>query len=146
MRLWTFHPKYLDPKGLVALWREGLLAQKVLRGLTTGYTVHPQLERFRRHPDPLGAIGFYLGKVHEEASARDYEFDLTKLVSTVSVDTIEETQGQLSYEWKHFLSKLEERDPPRYRSLSHVIHPQAHPLFRIREGKIRNWEKTGSSS
>ena len=28
MRLWTLHPKYLDAKGLVALWREALLAQK----------------------------------------------------------------------------------------------------------------------
>jgi len=25
MRLWTLHPKYLDARGLVALWREGLL-------------------------------------------------------------------------------------------------------------------------
>lgn len=32
MRLWTLHPKYLDTKGLVALWREALLAQKVLQG------------------------------------------------------------------------------------------------------------------
>jgi len=30
MRLWSLHPRYLDAKGLVALWREGLLAQKVL--------------------------------------------------------------------------------------------------------------------
>ena len=27
MRLWTLHPKYLDAAGLVALWREALLAQ-----------------------------------------------------------------------------------------------------------------------
>jgi len=31
MRLWTIHPKYLDRQGLLALWREALLAQKVLR-------------------------------------------------------------------------------------------------------------------
>ncbi|OAD21125.1 DNA-(apurinic or apyrimidinic site) lyase / pyrimidine dimer DNA glycosylase, partial [Candidatus Thiomargarita nelsonii] len=37
MRLWSLHPKYLDPKGLVALWRETLLAQKVLLGETRGY-------------------------------------------------------------------------------------------------------------
>ncbi len=34
MRLWTLHPKYLDPRGLVALWREALFAQAVLRGWT----------------------------------------------------------------------------------------------------------------
>lgn len=47
MRLWSVHPKYLDVRGLVALWREGLLAQAVLRGRTKGYLHHPQLERFR---------------------------------------------------------------------------------------------------
>ncbi|WP_368086417.1 pyrimidine dimer DNA glycosylase/endonuclease V [Nitrosomonas sp. Nm34] len=26
MRLWSIHPKYLDAKGLLALWREGLQA------------------------------------------------------------------------------------------------------------------------
>ena len=32
MRLWSLHPCYLDPAGLVAVWREGLLARAVLRG------------------------------------------------------------------------------------------------------------------
>jgi hypothetical protein len=31
MRIWSLHPKYLDSKGLVALWRESLLAKNVLR-------------------------------------------------------------------------------------------------------------------
>lgn len=43
MRLWSLHPQYLDAKGLVALWREGLLAQAVLAGQTRGYKRHPQL-------------------------------------------------------------------------------------------------------
>ena len=52
MRLWTLHPRYLDARGLVALWREALLAQKVLRGKTRGYRAHPQLQRFREQADP----------------------------------------------------------------------------------------------
>lgn len=37
MRLWSIHPRYLDTKGLVALWRETLLlAQAVLFGNTKG--------------------------------------------------------------------------------------------------------------
>ncbi|MGP1680491.1 MAG: pyrimidine dimer DNA glycosylase/endonuclease V [Giesbergeria sp.] len=36
MRLWSLHPQYLDSKALVALRREGLLAQAVLAGLTRG--------------------------------------------------------------------------------------------------------------
>ena len=39
MRLWSIHPKYLGTKGLVALWREALLAQKVLQGNTKGYKI-----------------------------------------------------------------------------------------------------------
>jgi hypothetical protein len=49
MRLWTIHPRYLDSQGLVALWREALLARAVLRGETRGYRHHPQLIRFRAH-------------------------------------------------------------------------------------------------
>ena len=51
MRLWTLHPRYLDAKGLVAAWREALLAQKVLAGATKGYRHHPQLARFQAQPD-----------------------------------------------------------------------------------------------
>jgi len=60
MRLWTIHPRHLDAKGLVAAWREGLLAQKVLRGETRGYTRHPQLTRFQAQPEPVQAIATYL--------------------------------------------------------------------------------------
>ena len=60
MRLWTLHPKYLDAQGLVALWREGLLARAVLRGMTKGYRHHPQLQRFRAHASPRAAINLYL--------------------------------------------------------------------------------------
>ena len=41
MRLWSLHPAHLDRQGLIACWREALLAQKVLAGLTTGYRSHP---------------------------------------------------------------------------------------------------------
>lgn len=60
MRIWSLHPSLLDRRALVACWRETLLAQKVLRGLTRGYTNHPQLIRFRAHPQPLGAVATYL--------------------------------------------------------------------------------------
>ena len=47
MRIWSLHPRYLDAKGLVAVWRETLLAKHVLEGKTKGYKNHPQLNRFR---------------------------------------------------------------------------------------------------
>nr|WP_243687290.1 pyrimidine dimer DNA glycosylase/endonuclease V [Methanobacterium formicicum] len=61
MRLWSLHPKYLDVKGLVALWREGLLARAVLKGKTKGYTNHPQLIRFKNQKKS-GSFPGYLFK------------------------------------------------------------------------------------
>ncbi|HLW43123.1 MAG TPA: pyrimidine dimer DNA glycosylase/endonuclease V, partial [Candidatus Acidoferrales bacterium] len=78
MRLWSLHPSHLDGKGLVALWREGLLAQNVLRGKTKGYRFHPQLNRFRATKKPVIAIGTYLRAVAEEAKSRGYSFDASK--------------------------------------------------------------------
>src|ERR1700733_12208911 len=106
MRLWTIHPKYLDPQGLVALGREGLLARAVLRGQTRGYRNHPQLDRFRTHDAPRRAINVYLAAIHEEATARGYAFDKRKIGPLRSVDAISTTTGQISYEWQHLMGKL----------------------------------------
>ena len=79
IRLWSLHPTYLDTRGLVAAWREGLLAQAVLGGRTTGYRAHPQLQRFRRCPAPGGAIATYLHGLYAESLARGYCFDAAKI-------------------------------------------------------------------
>jgi len=84
VRLWSVHPKYLDARGLVALWREALLAQAVLRGGTKAYLHHPQLQRFRAQPSPLGAIADYLRGVHDEAIRRGYAFMARK----ISLETV----------------------------------------------------------
>ncbi|WP_314389512.1 pyrimidine dimer DNA glycosylase/endonuclease V [Rothia mucilaginosa] len=75
MRIWSLRPCLLDRRALVACWRETLLAQKVLRGLTRGYTNHPQLIRFRAHPQPLEAVATYLSGLADEADARGYSFN-----------------------------------------------------------------------
>src|SRR5690606_5326936 len=111
MRLWSLHPQYLDPQGLVALWREALLAKAVLRGETRGYTRHPQLERFRAHADPCLAINAYLAVVHDEASRRGYSFDHSKLGPVQAVAPIPLTTGQLALEWLHLKQKLAARNP-----------------------------------
>src|SRR5262245_44749067 len=98
MRLWTIHPRYLDAKGLVALWREALLAQKVLQGLTRGYMHHPQLARFRATSDPEAAIATYLVSVHEEAGRRGYVFDADKIGPGRFVGRIDATDGQVRHE------------------------------------------------
>lgn len=141
MRLWTLHPCYLDAKGLVAVWREGLLAQKVLQDKTSGYQHHPQLLRFRQQPAPLVALASYLVVVAAEAQERGYNFDRTKISTAPLSPLIAETEGQLHYEWVHLLGKLQQRDPQRYQQGQTLLRPEPHPLFTIVPGPIRAWEK-----
>lgn len=142
MRLWTLHPKYLDPQGLVALWRESLLARAVLQGKTRGYRHHPQLQRFQNHGTPRSAINAYLAAVHAEASSRDYSFDRSKFGPVRPVDLIPSTAGQLAYEWQHLLLKLSRRSPGLYRKWRSIELPDCHPLFRVGPGKVEQWERT----
>ena len=140
MRLWTLHPKYLDAKGLVALWREALLAQKVLKGETTGYNNHPQLIRFRAQADPVAAIAKYLGYVHEEARHRGYRFDREKIEPSWTAVRITCTRGQLLYEWDHLKQKMITRDSVHYAGIAEIAIPDRHPLFMIVSGDIEPWE------
>jgi hypothetical protein len=142
MRLWTLHPRYLDARGLVAAWREALLAQKVLAGATRGYTHHPQLARFRSHCRPVQAMAVFLTDIAEEAQRRGYHFDTSKISGRGLGSQIEETRGQLLYEWAHLRAKLRTRAPEVYRHFRKVKAPEAHPLFRIVPGDIREWERT----
>jgi len=144
MRLWTIHPKYLDARGLVAAWREGLLAQKVLRGATTGYRHHPQLIRFRAQSSPVAAVARYLEILRREAARRSYGFDGSKIARRRTTRRIAETEGQLLYEWRHLKRKLRRRSPQILAKWRGVEKPEAHPLFRIVKGAIRDWERAGS--
>jgi hypothetical protein len=140
MRLWTLHPKYLDARGLVALWREALLAQKVLRGQTRGYKHHPQLQRFAATANPPAALATYLKGVHDESLRRGYEFDGKKIGRTKYRGKIKETRGQLLYEWKYLKRKLKKRDPKRLKDVSKIKIPAPHPLFKLVAGKVQEWE------
>ncbi len=141
MRLWTIHPKYLDARGLVALWREALLAQAALRGRTRGYRSHPQLARFRRSGAPVGCIAAYLAAVQEEGARRGYAFDATRIARRRRAGTLIATRGQLTHEWAHFLDKLRRRDPGRFEALRAVRRVAPHPLFRIVPGGVEPWER-----
>ena len=141
MRLWSLPPKYLDQKGLVALWREGLLAQAVLKGATTGYRNHPQLQRFRAQPSPVSAIAAYLRAVHAEAVQRGYRFDAGKIAPGGTTPLIDVPQGQLDFEWRHLVAKLEARAPAWRAALGTPQPPAPHPLFRTIPGGIAGWER-----
>jgi len=142
MRLWSLHSKYLDSKGLIALWREGLLAQAVLAGKTKGYKNHPQLDRFKAQRNPLKSIGCYLHHVHAEASRRGYDFDGSKILEspkTAPVMTV--TRGQLKFEWEHLRRKLQKRDPVNLREVGAVKVVKPHPMFRVVAGGVEVWER-----
>lgn len=141
MRLWSLHPRYLDRQGLLALWREALLARAVLGGRTKGYRHHPQLERFRMHPSPRAAICAYLGAIHAEAARRGYAFDRRKAGPQRAVAPIPVTRGQLAYEWEHLLRKLAERHPEQYRRWRALRRPACHPLMRCCAGEVEAWER-----
>lgn len=144
MRLWSLHPSYLDSKGLVALWREGLLAKAVLDGKTKGYKNHPQLERFKSHPDPKAAINSYLWDVVDEAEKRGYNFNRAKLNPKLVCAKITVSDGQLAYEFEHLQAKLIKRDNKKYRQNLAIQEVLAHPLVKITNGGIAIWERTMS--
>ncbi|MDT3680361.1 MAG: pyrimidine dimer DNA glycosylase/endonuclease V [Burkholderiaceae bacterium] len=146
MRLWSLHPRYLDPQGLVALWREALLAKAVLRGETRGYTRHPQLERFKAHGQPRLAINSYLAAVHDEATRRGYAFDRSKIGPLRSVQPIPVTTGQLALEWLHLQHKLAARSPSLLRRWDGLAMPACHPLFRPGPGPVASWERASDGA
>lgn len=142
MRIWSLHPSYLDAKGLVALWRETLLAQKVLAGRTKGYKKHPQLDRFKACRQPLKMIGSYLSGVAFEADRRGYQFDRSRILEASKTRSkIPVSSGQLAYEWKHLRAKLQRRDPERFKRAAKSHKPMAHPLFVVRPGGVAAWER-----
>ncbi len=141
MRLWSLDPVYLDRQGLLACWRESLLAQKVLLGQTKGYRHHPQLTRFRSSPNPLAALASYLTGLAAEAQRRGYHFDASKIGPCRPIDRIPVTRGQVLFEWEHLQQKLARRDPLRLEQCRAVTFPRLHPVFELVEGPPEPWEK-----
>lgn len=144
MRIWTLHPSLLDSKGLVACWRETLLAQHVLSGTTRGYRNHPQLDRFKAHAQPLSAVCTYLHHLADEADARGYKFDRTRVALTPAHDLapITVTTGQVAYELAFLQAKVQGRNPLWYtQTLQGLTNPPLHPLFQEVPGPIEAWEK-----
>lgn len=140
MRLWSVHPRYLDSAGLVACWREGLLARAVVAGRTVGYRNHPQLVRFVGCSDPVAAVDSYLSEILAEALRRGYRFDTSKIGLPDRELHIPVTDGQLAYEFAHLKNKLKLRAPQQCAELNNVTLVEPHPLFRVQPGEVENWE------
>ncbi|MBS7647984.1 MAG: pyrimidine dimer DNA glycosylase/endonuclease V [Candidatus Bathyarchaeia archaeon] len=137
MRLWLIHPKYLDCRGLVAVWREGLLAKKVLEGKTKGYRNHPQLKIFKEYEKPIDLINAYLFQIYLEAKRRGYSFDFTKIESLNLKEAVTITRRQLREEFRLLMEKLQTRDRKKFEELKSLgfnsIEPN--PVFRVDKNK-----------
>ena len=142
MRLWSLHPSYLDSKGLVAVWREALLAKRVLQNMTKGYKAHPQLIRFRNQTEPINSINAYLKEILTESQRRGYRFDINKIEPVKTIEHIAVSSGQIQYEFRHLLRKLRERDPVQFNKIKNEKRIKTHPLFQIVPGIVEKWEKT----
>ena len=140
MRIWSIHPKHLDAKGLVALWRETLLAKHVLEGKTKGYTKHPQLHRFKEHVSPVECINYYLSEVLLEAKRRGYNFNESKVDRDFQKHSLNVTNKQLDFERQHLLNKLKQRDKQRYTEVHAQKNLELHPMFVEVHGEIETWE------
>ena len=141
MRIWTLHPKHIDSKGLVALWRETLLAKNVLEGNTKGYRNHPQLGRFKACSKPLDSINYYLQEIWKESQERNFNFDKTKFSEIDRIDQINVTDGQIAFEIEHLQHKLKARDLNKYKMNQSLSEYEIHPLFNPIKGEIEPWEK-----
>lgn len=142
MRLWSIHPKYLDSKGIVALWREGLLARAVLNGKTNGYKNHPQLERFKKQEDPSIALDTYLLYVYKESVKRGYKFNKMKIGHQFTDSKIDVTDGQITYELQHLKNKLRSRNKQKYDNIKGLKKASPNPIFRVVKGNVEDWEVT----
>ncbi|PID29808.1 MAG: hypothetical protein CSB55_01085 [Candidatus Cloacimonadota bacterium] len=142
MRIWSIHPEYLDTKGILALWRETLLAKKVLENQTKGYKNHPQLIRFKKSDSPLICINYYLKIVWQEAKRRNYNFNGSKFEDVKNPPKITVNSDQIEYEKNHLLKKLKIRDTNKYEYLIKSENCKVHPLFEVKEGGIEDWEIT----
>lgn len=140
MRIWSIHPRHLDSKGLIALWRETLLAKNVLEGKTKGYKNHPQLNRFKATAKPLECINQYLAEVYQESLQRGYRFNKDKINWDFQPSQLNVTDGQIAYESQHLLKKLAIRDPEKYTMVKSIAQLEPHPLFSVIKGDIEDWE------
>lgn len=141
MRLWSISTTYLDRQGLLALWREALLAKTVLEEETKGYKNHPQLIRFKNLKNPIAGINAYLETIYQEGLKRNYKFSEEKFVKQNFTEKIIVSSGQIDFEFNHLLNKLRIRDPKRFNLIKNTRDILVNPMFLVKDGDIDIWEK-----
>jgi hypothetical protein len=140
MCLWSLHPEYQDPRGLVALWREALWCRRFseVKGAVMS---PPSIGSFSGFGVARRPLPRYLYVVYAEAERRGYHFDVQRIPSEGHVDCVEVTHGQLAYE-REYLKQSCNRSPSWLTSIESASIPKPHPLFCIVSGTVAEWEVT----
>lgn len=153
MRLWSIHPKYLDPSGFGGLWNESNIASKCLYGQTdtwkrkNAWINHSQLDRFKFHFNPKSAISFYRLIVFADSLRRSYNYNIRLIQPLENIpDRIPVTEGQVLYEFTELYRRIEKRCPAYIPVIQEYIEKSGgeidvHPLFYVVNGVIEPWEK-----
>jgi hypothetical protein len=139
MRIWTVHPRYLDVKGFVALWRETLLGMETLKKHVKcqhyiPWYKHPQLAPFKAQSDPILYISNYLYLVLEESRRRNYNFDGSKLDAIPyceNLPLIKASREVLVHEWLVCLGRYRVRSPKWFEEVKDIspLEVDPHPLY-----------------
>lgn len=132
MCLWSVHPKYLDKCGLVALWREGLRAQKNLSGESGKIPNDPQLIRFKQQDNPLQAIGAYLSFITCEALRQGCKFNHEKIMFPNFENAfLSVSEAELAEETERLKAKLHQRSEEKYEQLCQQQKIEINPVFNL---------------
>ena len=133
MNLWSFHPKYLDEKGLRAVWQDALFAQNVLSGRIKDHRkYYPQLMKFNNYFEPLAAIGAYLGFIYDDGVERGIIFQEHKIMHRSKRENIFQVDRErLEDEFEQYKRKMQTVSMLQTAKLRQVSKVEPHPIFEV---------------
>jgi hypothetical protein len=122
-------------------WPPPPFPERAVRVPGTAYVPEPQPPAPPEPRDPGHAITTFLHGIADEAAARGYVFDRSKVLHPPDPDLrLEVTDGQLAHEWGHLRAKLAERSPDVLARWSGVEVPDPHPMLVVAPGPVAPWE------
>lgn len=132
MRLWSIHPKYLDKHALIALWREGLLAQKALSGKGLVDEANVQLVRFKKSANPVRAIGSYLSFVASEGAKQGCKLNHERILQpNFEAKFMTTDVAQMELEVEQLKARMKTRNKDKFKLLTDVHKFEANPVFTL---------------
>jgi hypothetical protein len=129
VRLWHFHPKYLDVKGFCAQWFEAyILLGKLMEGKR-----HSQLKMIMESKSPITSLQKYMLALYKESKNRGYSFDINLIGPYQKVGTkrIPLEVNHYLRDWNMYKKRVEKRNPEFYKKIKDVNFPEPNPIFQV---------------